>query len=324
MPLHDHSNVDTRKIRALVFRVCCWCLIAMFAFTLNLAIAKAADKEFPPELVRFEAAEGNPIFAARGPGHWDVRLRERGWILRDNNRYHMWFTGYDGTRAGIKRLGHATSVDGRTWKRDSQNPYHPDHWIEDMMVVKKGKTFYMFAEGDQDRSQLLTSVDGVHWKRQGPLDIRTKNHQPIERGPYGTPVGWYENGTWYLFYERRDLGIWLATSKDMKIWTHVQDKPVLSPGPGVYDEKMVAFNQIVKYKGRYYAYYHGSAVKQKPSLWSTNVAVSTDLVNWKKFSGNPLFPTAENKSSGILVHDGKQFRLYTMHNEVHLHLPRKK
>jgi hypothetical protein len=44
------------------------------------------------------------------------------------------------------------------------------------------------------------------------------------------------------------------------------------------------------------------------------------LIHWEKYARNPLFPIAENKSSGIVVHDGKQFRLYTMHDKVDVHL----
>jgi hypothetical protein len=51
------------------------------------------------------------------------------------------------------------------------------------------------------------------------------------------------------------------------------------------------------------------------------VATSTDLVRWEKYPGNPLQPVAENKSSGIVVHDGEKFRLYTMHPAVYLHVP---
>jgi hypothetical protein len=76
----------------------------------------------------------------------------------------------------------------------------------------------------------------------------------------------------------------------------------------------------VKYKGRYYAYYHGSG-NEKPQLWSTNVAVSNDLVHWVKYRNNPLLPIEDNKSSGILVDDGRQFRLYTMHDKVEVHFP---
>src|SRR5262249_21084600 len=72
----------------------------------------------------------------------------------------------------------------------------------------------------------------------------------------------------------------------------------------------------------YYAYYHGSAkAGPKAKLWSTAIATSTDLVHWEKYAGNPLQPVEENKSSGIVVHDGEKFRLYTMHPEVYLHVP---
>ena len=278
--------------------------------------------EFPPELVAFKPYAKNPIFTARGKGHWDVRIRERGWILRDGDRWNMWFTGYDGTGSGLKKLGYATSADGLTWTRHPENPIYSEHWVEDMMVVKRGDTFYMFAEGFMDQAHLLTSTDGVHWSRRGQLDVRKTNGKPIEPGPYGTPTAWFEDGTWYFFYERRDLGIWLATSKDMKVWTNLQDEPVLRPGPAECDRDLVALNQIIKYKGRYYAYYHGAATGKSPRLWSTNVATSTDLRCWKKYARNPLLPIEENKSSGILVHDGQQFRLYTMHNQVHVHFPR--
>ncbi len=288
------------------------------------AVVVAADDLFPAELVRFVPYEHNPVFTAAGKDHWDARIRERGWILLEDGRYHMWFTGYDGTRAGLKMLGYATSKDGLTWARHPSNPIYRQHWVEDMMVVKHDGAYYMFAEGRNDIAQLLTSTDRINWQRQGSLDVRKVDGRPIDPGPYGTPTAWFENGTWYLFYERRDLGIWLATSKDTKVWTNVRDEPVLTPGPGRYDRKLIALNQIIKHKGRYYAYYHGTAAERKPSLWSTNVAMSTDLIRWKKYPGNPLLPIEANKSSGILVHDGTQFRLYTMHDEVHVHFPRDK
>jgi len=105
---------------------------------------------------------------------------------------------------------------------------------------------------------------------------------------------------------------------DVKKWTNVQDQPVLTMGPEEYDKFAVAMNQVVKYKGLYYGYYHASAYKDWHE-WSTNVAVSRDLIHWKKYPGNPI--VGNNKSSGILVHDGKQYRLYTMHPEVNVYFP---
>src|SRR5579872_2355678 len=283
--------------------------------------AQAGD-EFPPELVRFQPYEKNPVFQGAGDDAWDARIRERGWIMRDGDLWRMWYTGYGKADNAPMMLGYATSRDGLAWARYADKPIYREHWVEDMMVVRQGETYYMFAEGLNDRAQLLSSADGIKWRREGPLDIRYVDGQPLSEGPYGTPTAWFEEGVWHLFYERKDEGVWLARSRDMKTWTNVQDEPVLSPGSGSYDRLMIALNQIIRHDGRYYAYFHGSGTAEKPRLWTTNVAVSTDLVHWKKYAGNPLLPERENKSSGIVVHDGKQYRLYTMHPAVQVHFPR--
>lgn len=309
--------LDRRGFLQIVGLLLCWLAVPGVS-------AAAEPPEFPRELVEFTAASENPVFSASGPGHWDARIRERGWIMREGDLYRMWYTGYDGTRAGQKKLGYASSADGLHWTRHPQNPIYDADWVEDLMIVKHDGTYYMFAEGADDQSQLLTSTDGLKWTRQGTLDVRLKDGRPIEAGPFGTPTAWLEDGTWYLFYERRDAGIWLATSSDLKIWTNLQDEPVLRIGPDHYDRKQIALNQIVKHNSRYYAYYHGSAGDTTPGLWSTSVAVSSDLIHWKKYAGNPLFPIGDNKSSGILIHDGQRYRLYTMHDRVDVHFHEKK
>ncbi|MFO0945855.1 MAG: glycosylase [Planctomycetota bacterium] len=286
-------------------------------FVLGLArIANSQDIEFPCSLTHFKAAEGNPVFTAEGPGHWDVKIRERGWILREQDGYHLWFTGYDGTREGKKMLGYATSPDGIRWERHPRNPIYADVWIEDMMVVKDGDTYYMFAEGEKDQAQLLTSTDKIHWTRLGTIQIRRTDGQPISPGPFGTPTAWKENDVWYLIYERGDRALWLASGNDPLQLTHVQDDPIMTPGPASYESEMIAANQVVRQGDRYFLYYHG---RGKEPLWSSNIATSTDRVHWVKYGNNPLQPVKENKSSGIVVFDGKANRLYTMHDRVDLH-----
>lgn len=302
--------------------------IAVFAVVATLTWFQnvhAAD-EFPRELTQFEPIAANPVFTAAGDGHWDVKIRERGWIIREAHQWRMWYTGYDGTRPGRKLLGYATSPDGLTWTRHAGNPIHREHWVEDICIVPHDGTLYMFAEGEQDRAQLLTSRDGLGWTRVGRLDVRLKSGEPIADGPYGTPTAWHEGGIWNLFYERGDKGIWLARSTDLKVFTNVQDEPVLLPGPDEFDRDLIAMNQIIQHDGRYYAVIHGAkkpADPSQPSLWATGLATSTDLIHWTKFAGNPLRPIAENKSSGLLIPDGRRFRLYTMHNRVDVHVNRK-
>ena len=287
--------------------------------------ALAAD-DFPKELTSFEPIAANPIFTGAGDGNWDVKIRERGWIIRDDRQWKMWYTGYDGTRPGKKMLGYATSRDGLTWSRHPANPIHSEHWVEDICIIRHERTLYMFAEGEQDRAHLLTSNDGLTWTRVGRIDVRLKNGEPISDGPYGTPTAWHEDGTWNLFYERGDKGIWLARSTDLKTFTNVQDEPVMVPGPDEFDHDLIAMNQIIKHNGKYYAVIHGARKPTdpaQPSIWATGLAMSTDLIHWKKYPGNPLRPISENKSSGLLIHDGREFRLYTMHNRVDVHVNRK-
>ena len=273
---------------------------------------------FPPGLVNFAAYESNPVFSGGGAGAWDEVIRERGYILKEEDGYHMWYTGYRKDKHDTLYLGYASSPDGISWKRYEHNPVFNKSWTEDMMVVHSDSLYIMFAEGRGDTAHMLTSTDKIHWNDHGSLKIELKNGQPLPPGPYGTPTVWREEGTWYLFYERNDSAIWLASSKDLNVWRNVQDEPVIDKGPEAYDKYGVALNQVVKHNGKYYGYYHGTAFEDW-SEWSTNVAVSADLRTWKKYDANPIMK--ENKSSGILVHDGSQFRLYTMHPEVCLHFP---
>jgi beta-1,2-mannobiose phosphorylase / 1,2-beta-oligomannan phosphorylase len=269
--------------------------------------------KFPEAMVRWVAEPGHPVFQGAGDDAWDRKIRERGWMVVEGGTYHLWYTGYNADHAGTRLLGHATSPDGVHWKRDPKNPVHASSWVEDMCVVKHEGTYYMFAEGRGDVAHLLTSADGAFWTERGPLDVRMTDGKPIPPGPYGTPTVWVEGGTWYLFYERGDRGVWLATSKDRKTWTNVRDDPVLAMGPAPYDREAVAMNQVVKRDGVYYAYYHANAHKPWRD-WTTCVARSLDLVHWEKYPGNPI--VGDNASSGLLVDGPDGARLYTMHPDV--------
>ena len=167
----------------LLFLVCC--TLASLP-RMPQAGGQATDK-FPPELVRFTSYKSNPVFQAAGPGHWDVKIRERGWIVREPGLYKLWYTGYDGSKDGPRLLGYATSPDGIRWTRHPGNPLLKHEWVEDMMVVKHAGKYYMFAEGKNDRAHLLVSTDGVTWNARGRLDVRQKDGTPIADGPYGTP-----------------------------------------------------------------------------------------------------------------------------------------
>ena len=327
-----HFQIAVTRLGNFVCSIRTLLVLVSMAFCVALALntqVRAGDEEFPSELVDFVPYQFNPVFEADGGDTWDRVIRERGTILREGDTYHMWYTGYsERSTRSTRHLGYATSPDGLKWTRYPGNPIFDDSWVEDMCVIKHEGTYYMFAEDESlnkqnecfHRPHLLTSTDRIHWHDHGELDMRQSSDKPLKRGLYGTPTVWIEGNVWHLLYELLDTGIWLAKSADGKVWTNVQDDPVMLPGPDFYDKKLIAVNQLIKHAGRYYIYYHGFG--ETDGNWTTNVAMSTNLLQWKKFSGNPLLPVESNKSSGMLVHDGAQFRLYTMHSQVHVHFPR--
>ena len=189
---------------------------------------------FPDEITKFTPLQENPIFTAAKEGAWDSGIRERGFIMKEEDGYHMWYTGFDKYDENrMLKLGYAFSEDGIEWTRYKDNPIFSESWVEDMMVWKEDGVYYMFAEGRGDIAKMLTSTDRIHWENQGNIDIRKVDGSPISEGPYGTPTVWVEDEVWYLFYERGDLGIWLATSNDRKVWTNVQDDPIIKIGPNL-------------------------------------------------------------------------------------------
>jgi sucrose-6-phosphate hydrolase SacC (GH32 family) len=283
-----------------------------------LGFAPEQEKpDFPRDLVNWVASPDNPVFKGAGGDAWDRKVRERGWIMVEDGTYHLWYTGYNEDRTPTRLLGHATSPDGLRWTRDPANPIFTGDWVEDVCVVRDGDRYRMFAEGKDDIAHQLISTDRVHWTDLGRLDVRKADGSPIPPGPYGTPTAWHEGGTWYLFYERGDQGVWLATSKDAKVWTNVSDDPVLAMGPEAYDKYAVAVDQVIKRDGVYYAIYHANAHKPWKD-WTTCIARSTDLVHWEKYRGNPI--AQDNSSSGLLVDGPTGLRLYTMHPEVRVFL----
>jgi len=298
---------------------------AGYALLLPVAVWPAeprAGSAFPPELVDWAPFGDEPLFAGTGTDTWDRGIRERGFIVREADGWKLWYTGYNRDRADTMSLGLATSPDGLRFTRHPGNPVFDGAWTEDVHVTREAGAYVMLAEGRGDIAHRLESGDGIRWKDQGSLDIRRVSGEPIDPGPYGTPTLWVEGGTSYLFYERDDQGIWLATSTDRKTWRNVQDAPVIPLGPDEYDRSAVALNQVVRYRGRYYGVYHANADPGWKGPWTTNLAASDDLVHWEKYPGNPIIRS--DHSSGILVDDGSRLRLYTMHPSVRLWLPRRR
>lgn len=91
----------------------------------------------------------------------------------------------------------------------------------------------------------------------------------------------------FMFQMRQDIG--LAISNNLKKWYRFEKNPILSPGAkdDEWDNDLVCHADILHNKGTYYMFYDGS----EKGIWkeSIGIAVSKDLINWKKIANNPVF-----------------------------------
>jgi predicted GH43/DUF377 family glycosyl hydrolase len=178
-------------------------------------------------------------------GDWDDEDVETPTVVKHQGIYHLWYSGRgepEGTNPITRpdaaiRIGHATSWDGITWYKDSNNPVvrvgFPIigwDWLgaaEPSVIVRDG-VFEMWYTGVTIKSGRLflqigfaTSPDGTNWEKYSGnpvLSLDIKNGITTASVIYNDP--YYE--LWaVLFDERRGLPsgpVGYATSLDGVNW----------------------------------------------------------------------------------------------------------
>ncbi len=96
-------------------------------------------------------------------GTWEAEKVGRPSVLVEGGVTHMW---YDGTAAGSRHVGYATSTDGITFVRHAGNPVFLHAGAVD--VKKVGGVYVMLREAG-DGTYWATSADGTCWVDRGKL-----------------------------------------------------------------------------------------------------------------------------------------------------------
>jgi predicted GH43/DUF377 family glycosyl hydrolase len=148
-----------------------------------------------------------------------------------------------------------------------------------------------FGPSDSSTIGLATATDGVHWKKHPnspvlrPGGIATWEY-PKVTGARVTVA----NGTFYMMYSGfdgtyQDAG--LATSADGVTWVKCTANPLLVHGdPSSVDGRYVGAAGIAYKDGTFYLIYRATNLA---GLSSYCFATSSNGVQWKKYSGNPIY-----------------------------------
>lgn len=165
---------------------------------------------------------------------------------------------------------------------------------------------YVGFDGIGYQTALSVSDDLIHWQRQGLLIGRgehgsinefnvamtsiLKDDELFGTGELKKVNGRYV-GTYHAYpkpgYEAGPAIIGLCFSDDLKKWELSQ--AILCAEDGADWERGGLYKSyLVENNGTYYLFYNAKDKIQWPWTEQTGVAISSDLINWRRYPGNPI------------------------------------
>jgi predicted GH43/DUF377 family glycosyl hydrolase len=213
--------------------------------------------------------------------------------------YRMWFMYLPGWSGVPYNIGYAVSTDGIDWLMYARNPVlqpgspgsfdYPN--IHDPFVMRDGNGYRMYYTGftgSRYAIGIATSPDGIRWTKYAGNPVLTAQPNPWEFAGPAEPKVIFDGTQYKMFYTGVDAsgtyGIGLATSSDGFAWERYSSNPVLPKGPpGSWDQYAVGTIATFFANGKYYLYYGGGPYTP------IGYAISTNGVDWTKYSGNPVF-----------------------------------
>ena len=177
-------------------------------------------------MIKLERLSDHPILRPDPAHPWEAGAVFNTAAILDNGLVHLVYRATDTSSRGseacyINNLGYAVSQDGIHFKRLcdpilSNDVPQEARGPEDPRIVKLGDVFTMMYTGYGGRFAgdyricLATSPNLIHWRRHGVmLDEPNKDASLFPE----------QIGGKYVMFHRRDDGIWLAHSADLRHWS---------------------------------------------------------------------------------------------------------
>ncbi len=197
--------------------------------------------------------------------------------LPDSNKWYMMFIGYDGNSY-------------QSFVAESENLIE---WTNMRLAMKLG------PEGSFDFGGVV--LGAFLYENYDIMAPRTlKKH----RGKYFSLYGAYprQGG-----YELRPGYEGVASSEDGLNWQRAKDEPILSiyqPDCGIWEKDCIYQPWLLEHNGNYFNFYNAA----NGSTEQIGLALSEDILDWKRYENNPVIPNGSNGSyNEKFSSDGKVF-----------------
>lgn len=208
---------------------------------------------------------GKPVLTGSGiDGAFDSHAVDCPFVFSHNNKFYMMFVGFDGKGY---QTGLAVSSDLIHWeklgvilKREEHNGWDKTG-AAGTWILKSTNNLYDLPT--------IKKVDGKYWMVY---------HSYPEEG--------YEEGS-------AQIGLAWTTDENLLEW-HRLPEPIYSWKDGDEWEKGGLYKAcLIEHENIYYLFYNAKNLEKGPWLEQIGVAMSSDMIHWKRYEKNPIIRVSE-------------------------------
>ncbi|MCK4921017.1 MAG: Ig-like domain-containing protein, partial [Bacteroidales bacterium] len=290
--------------------------------------ATSIGRATSPDGITWTKDTNNPVLSKGQSGDWDENYLQGGPVLIIDTMFHMWYTGQGGKDLySNHQIGHATSADGITWTKDTNNPVlstgqsgdWDGTWIMVGSVLYDGSEYHMWYGGYEGvigpRFGHATSPDGVTWEKDTSnpvLSFGAAGSWDYPRVDFPSVI--FDGTTYHMWYGGGNIFTWqigYATSEDGSVWTKFGN-PVLRHGSaGSWDAESVLPDAIIDSAGVKYKMWYGGGSNGKASIGYAESLVPA----WNKMEPMDIkrgYPVSSVIDKMIYVFGGQDYNMATI------------